>query len=157
ELAGLPAQLLGNTLIVRDLEAARMLAARGAAPFRFVTLQGELLETDGTLTVGTHHAATGILSRKSELTELQQTASELDATIAATERDLAGLRERLAALDSRIEQHSEEIQVLAEQSGDLRSRVQQHQDERHGLDEEVAVSRDELQRIEREISELDVA
>ncbi|HWY85186.1 MAG TPA: AAA family ATPase, partial [Gemmataceae bacterium] len=47
ELADLPAQLLGRTLIVRDLATARALAAH-AAGFRFVTLNGELLEPDGT-------------------------------------------------------------------------------------------------------------
>ena len=64
-------QLLGRTLIVRDLAAARAIAAH-ASGFRLVTLQGELLEPDGTLTVGTHHAETGILSRKSELRELRE-------------------------------------------------------------------------------------
>ena len=74
ELADLPAQLLGRTLIVRDLAAARAIAAH-APGFRLVTLQGELLEPDGTLTVGTHHAETGILSRKSELRELREQAA----------------------------------------------------------------------------------
>src|SRR5439155_16286031 len=55
ELAHLPAQLLGRTLLVRDLTAAREISAHTSG-YRFVTLQGELLETDGTLTVGTHHA-----------------------------------------------------------------------------------------------------
>src|SRR5262249_48228341 len=54
ELADLPAQLLGRTLIVRDLAAARAIAEHTPG-FRLVTLQGELLEADGTLTVGKHH------------------------------------------------------------------------------------------------------
>src|SRR5262249_21351519 len=45
----LPEQLLGATLIVKDLAAARDIA-RTASGFRFVTLQGELLEADGVLT-----------------------------------------------------------------------------------------------------------
>src|SRR5262249_20064402 len=53
--ADLPARLLGRTLIVRDLTAARAIAALDAG-FRCITVQGELLETDGTLTVGAHHA-----------------------------------------------------------------------------------------------------
>ena len=53
ELTDLPAQLLGRTLIVHDLAAARAIAAH-APGFRLVTLNGELLEPDGTLTVGKH-------------------------------------------------------------------------------------------------------
>ena len=98
DLAHLPGQLLGRTLIVRDLEVARTIAALTIG-YRFVTLQGELLEPDGTLTVGTHHAATGILSRKSELRELRGEGVELDRRIADTEHDLAGLRERLGGFD----------------------------------------------------------
>src|SRR5262249_21116906 len=71
DLADLPARLLAGTLIVRDLTAARALAPH-LPGHRFVTLHGELLEADGTLTVGTHHAETGILSRKSELRELRE-------------------------------------------------------------------------------------
>ena len=52
ELADLPAQLLGRTLIVRDL-ADRAQVAEQAKGFRFITLAGELLEPDGTVTVGT--------------------------------------------------------------------------------------------------------
>src|SRR5262249_24528112 len=111
EVSDLPARLLGDTLIVRDLDAARTLSALQGS-FRLVTLQGELWEPDGTLTVGTHHAASGLLSRKSELRELLAQAGELDQTIAVADRDLAGLRERLAGLDRRIETQQDAIQVL---------------------------------------------
>ena len=78
ELADLPRRLLGRTLIVRDLAAARAVAAPAGTAVRCVTLQGELLEADGTLTVGTHHAEAGILSRKSELRELREQQVALD-------------------------------------------------------------------------------
>src|SRR5262249_19004919 len=59
--ADLPSRLLSKTLIVRDLVAARAIHSLSGANFRCVTLAGELLEADGTLTVGTHHAEAGIL------------------------------------------------------------------------------------------------
>src|SRR5439155_3453377 len=93
-----PAQLLAHTLIVRDLASARAIAAHTSG-YRLVTLQGELLEPDGTLTVGTHHAEAGILSRKSELRELRQQLADLDRRLTETERDWADLRERLGDLD----------------------------------------------------------
>jgi chromosome segregation protein len=153
ELAELPAQLLGHTLIVRDLTTARSIAAHTSG-FRLVTLQGELLEPDGTLTVGTHHAETGILSRKSELRELRQQVTALDQRIAESEQDLAQLRERVAALDAEAATRQEEIQVLTEQAADLRARLERHRDRRKGLHEEVAISRDEVQRVEQEIASL---
>lgn len=156
QLADLPASLLGQTLIVRDLDAARELAALGSG-FRFVTLQGELLEADGTVTVGTHHAEAGILSRKSELRELREQAAHLDRQVTEAEQSLMALREAMAALDAKASSLQEEIDVLAEQSTDLRSRIQQHRQRREGLHEEVALSRTEISSVEQEIQGLEGA
>ena len=156
ELTDLPAQLLGRTLIVRDLATARAIAAH-APGFRLVTLQGELLEPDGTLTVGTHHAETGILSRKSELRELREQLVELDTRIIEAESVWQTLRDKLQAAETAFIEHQDAITVLTEQTADLHSRVQRHQDRRQGLHEEVAISRDEIQRIEQEVQALDDA
>ena len=156
ELADLPAQLLGRTLIVRDLATARAIAAH-APGFRLVTLQGELLEPDGTLTVGTHHAETGILSRKSEWRELREQLVDLDLRITEIERDWQALRDNLQGIETRITEQQEEMTVLGEQAADLRSRVQRHQDRRQGLHEEVTVSREEILRIEQEVQTFETA
>src|SRR5262249_3476741 len=156
ELTHLPEQLLGRTLIVRDLEDAREVAGFTSG-YRFITLQGEMLEPDGTLTVGTHHAETGILSRKSELRELRERSAEVDAKIQTAERELADLRDRIATADSRIEQAQREIDVLAEQAADLRSRIGQHRQRRDGLHEEVTLSRTEIIGIEVELQSLRTA
>jgi chromosome segregation protein len=153
EFADLPARLLAGTLIVRDLTAARALAPH-LPGHRFVTLRGELLEADGTLTIGTHHAETGILSRRSELRELREQVADLDRRLAELDRDLIDLREALALLDSRAENGQQEIDVLSEQVADLRSRIGQHRQRREGLHEEVQVSRSEISELEREIERL---
>ncbi len=156
ELADLPAQLLGRTLIVRDLATARAIAEHTPG-FRLVTLQGELLEPDATLTVGMHHAETGILSRKSEWRELREQLVALDLRIAETELDSQALREQLEHIEIALRDRQEEISVLSEQTADLHSRVQVHQDRRQGLHEEVTVSRDEMQRIEQDVQALETA
>jgi chromosome segregation protein len=156
DLADLPAQLLGRTLIVRDLDTARLIASHTSG-YRFVTLQGELLEPDGILTVGTHHAETGILSRKSELRELRQQVAELDLRLIETERDLADLRERLIGLDTRLATLQEEINVLSDQAVEVRSRLGQRRQRHEGLHEEVTLNRSELGRVERDLEEMEAA
>jgi len=151
ELALLPGQLLGRTLIVRDLESARTIGAFTTG-YRFVTLRGELLEPDGTLTIGTHHAETGILSRKSELRELRGQGAALDQRIAEAERDVADLRERIADFDSQAEESQLEIDALGEQAADLHTRLGQHRERRATLHEEVTDSRTEISRLEGEIA-----
>src|SRR5262249_48192329 len=96
-LAALVPQLLGRTLIVRDLHAARLLAAKLPA-FRFITSAGEILERDGTLTVGAHHVSGGMVSRKSELRELRVLIGELERESRNLEQQTAIDGERLASL-----------------------------------------------------------
>jgi len=154
ELADLPEQLLGRTLIVRDLATARAIAE--AAPgYRLVTLHGELLEPDGTLTLGAHHADAGILSRKSELHELRDQLAALDTQVTAAESQLLELRESQTQIERDIVERQEAIGVLAEQTADLHGRVERHRDRRQGLHEEVTVSRDEMQKIEQDVSRLE--
>jgi chromosome segregation protein len=154
ELADLLQQLLGNTLIVRDLDTARRLAAQ-APGVRFITAQGELLEPDGTLTVGGQHAGTGILSRKSELRELRLQSEELNSRIDTTEQDLVGLRKQEEVLETEAASLQDEITVLGEQITDLSARVGQHQERRSGLHLEVETSRSEISGLDQEIASLD--
>ncbi|MSQ93252.1 MAG: chromosome segregation protein SMC [Gemmataceae bacterium] len=156
ELADLPAQLLGRTLIVRDLATARVIAEH-APGFRLITLQGDLLEPDGTLTIGAHHAETGVLSRKSEWRELTEQLAALEVRILEIEGEEQNLRDKLQGSEAASQEQQEIVTVLAEQCADLRGRVQRHQDRRQGLHEEVTVSRDEIQRIEQEVQTLEQA
>jgi chromosome segregation protein len=154
DLAALPAQVLGTTWIVPDLATARELSANRPGR-RFVTLAGELLEPDGTLTVGAHHAELGILSRKSELRDLRAEAARVAEDVAAADRDLADLVEKVAETESQIRTVTQEIGVLAEQAADLRERVGRHRQQRAGLHEEVSINRTELSGLDEEIERLD--
>ncbi len=153
DLAGLPELLLGSTLIVNDLDEARVLAGRRPG-CRFVTLQGELLETNGVVTVGDPRAAGGLLSRKSELRELREQADILDQQIRELDRLLAELREILATLDRRGEEVQQEMQVLGEQAADLRSRLGQQKQRHEGLAEELELSQTEMQQTAEELQTL---
>ena len=154
ELADLPRRLLDDTLVVPDLPAARSLAALHPG-FRFVTRRGELLEADGTLTVGTHHAEAGIISRKSELRELRAQVHVLEDQLRLLDHELIVLRDRVLTCEHRASGTQEEIKVLGEQAADLRDRIVQHRQRREGLHEEVQLSRSEMTSLESEMSDLD--
>ena len=158
ELAGLPRQLLGNVRIAADLATARAMSCDPEfQSCRFITKQGELLDTDGTLTVGTHHAEAGILSRKSELRDLRAQAANLEIEIASAEQFLAGVREQIDALDAPIHGLEQEIELLSSKAGDLQSQIAQHRQNHTRLDEEITLSRAEMQILEQEIASLETA
>jgi chromosome segregation protein len=156
ELTGLPARLLGTTRLVDDLAEARAIASRpGAERLRFVTRQGELLESGGALTVGTHRAEAGILSRKSEMRELRQLAAELDQKIAESERELIDLHARTEAMEEPIYFLQQRIADLVEEASEMRARLSQHRERRSALHEDVAMKRSELEELQQEIAGLE--
>jgi chromosome segregation protein len=152
DLQGLPRQLLGNVRIVPDLATARGMAAdeefRG---YRFITRQGELLDTDGTLTVGTHHAEAGILSRKSELRDLRAQAAGLENDVQSAEQAIAMLKQQIDTLEAPIHGLVQEIELLSNQAGDLQSQVVQHRQNRARIDDEIVLFRAEMNMLEDDI------
>ncbi|MCP4247480.1 MAG: hypothetical protein GY778_10570, partial [bacterium] len=64
--------LLGKTVIVDSLDAARVLARDDTDGHRFVTLDGQVLEADGRIVLGPAASRAGLISRKSELRDIDQ-------------------------------------------------------------------------------------
>ncbi|PAY18141.1 chromosome segregation protein SMC [Rhodopirellula sp. SM50] len=60
--------LLSSTWLVEDLQIARTVKMLSGPGQRIVTRKGEVLESDGTMVVGPPATATGLVSRRSELT-----------------------------------------------------------------------------------------
>jgi chromosome segregation protein len=156
ELASLPDQLLGDVLLADTLADARRLAATFPA-CRFVTRAGELLEPDGTLTIGPLRSGPGIVSRKSELRDLRGQSRALADEIAAAEVGLAGLRHRSDALDGVIEAAETEIDLLSGEAGDLQQKIVLHQQQvRHHL-EQVELARGEARMLEDQVRQGEAA
>jgi chromosome segregation protein len=157
DLAGLPGQLLGNVLVVPDIDAVNKARSELGSEFRLVTRQGELFEPDGTRTVGSNHLEGGIVSRKSELRDLRAEATRLDQQMLVTEGRLTDLQNRIQALQIPIDSLEQEIRMMTDRVGDLQSQMNQHQvnrtrveDELSLLDAEMKLIHDDIERIDRE-------
>ncbi len=124
-LAPVVESLLGRTLIVEDLDAARRAFSELRGGFRIVTLSGDMLHSSGSVTGGLGPGFDGglILARERERRELpsrmeesQRRIHEADATLAkamATERNIRTLISTLG----------ERRRTQAEQLADTRSRA----------------------------------
>ena len=71
-------RLLGRTWLVDRVSTALRLAQSIGRGLEFVTSDGELISADGTIVVGPRQAATGVLSRRSELRACHEQAQELE-------------------------------------------------------------------------------
>ncbi len=107
------ADLLADSVIVSDLDAALAIARELPGPFTLATLAGEVLTHRGTLTGGTP-APQGLLGQRRELKELEE-------ALAISEVGLSGLREALAIVseDATSAERAVETAAMAERQADL--------------------------------------
>ncbi len=161
--------LLGNTLVIEDLDAAVALTRRFRPNARLVTLDGEVINTSGAITGGhSNQKTTGLLSRARELEvlesrigQLQQQATEKDEkrkTYAATIATLQQTRQKLTTQwqNKQIEQTAlaKDIEQANEQVTRLETQLAAVEVENRELRETIAVSREEQQTLDVEIAEL---
>ena len=101
-LPGLAAHLLADTWVVRSLEVAAQLLPLTGSRVRYVTLQGELLEANGNLHMGSFAGESTTISRKSELRTIRSELLKADRQIASSEQGLAALRTEQGSLAQEI-------------------------------------------------------
>jgi chromosome segregation protein len=98
--------LLGDTLIVRDLDSAFVHWNGGGSWNSFVTLEGDVLKADGTVVGGSIGSVeTGVLARKREIRDLENEISLLSADLS-----------RLSAAENESRRRRSELELLQEES-----------------------------------------
>jgi len=139
-LVPLARRLLGSTWIVESLSHALALAPT-APTASFVTLSGELLTADGTLSLGPSHASTGLISRRSELRVLREQMVQIDMDLAAATQAVAQLaqseQDETGNVRSWATEHRQAAEALAEQRSRLRAALERQSrlTEQHAADE----------------------
>jgi chromosome segregation protein len=101
--------LLGNVLVVRDLDTAQRLAAADGRAVRYATLDGQLLDPRGVSVGGIARGPAGVISRRSELRALDARRAAIEADLEVLGRERAEVADRAAAARRRIEQLAERI------------------------------------------------
>lgn len=148
--AGLAKRLLGRTWFVEKLAHAMQLAHSGGDRLTYVTLSGELLEPDGTLTVGPRNASSGLISRRSQLRALQSQLAELQATIDATQETVTRLGEQIAVQECLVERRLTEHQMAVDALAEHRVAITAAEERRSQFDQQRAALAEELQNAEQQ-------
>lgn len=113
--------LLGRTVVARDLDAGIAIMRAGRHAFRLVTLEGDVMHSGGSMTGGSVAArSTSILSRQREIDEhrnavatLTQRVQALNARVTTIQDDLSRAEAEQQAAGERV--HQQDIAVTREQ------------------------------------------
>jgi chromosome segregation protein len=138
--------LLGKTLIVNSLEKAVKLAGNIANDYKFVTLKGELISSKGMIKLGPLGRATGLISRKSRLRQLQET--------------IANITSEITSLENKIDKNTQTKTHLDTLCKDLRTAVYEANTEKMQVDSKLNAIEQNIKRLREEepliVSEIDL-
>ena len=161
--------LLGNTLVIEDLDVAVALTRQFRPRARLVTLDGDIIDTSGAITGGqTNQRQSGLLRRARELETLENEIGKLTQSsnrkvdkrkaYAAKIADLQKTRQTLTAKwqDKRVEKASltKDMEQANLQVVRLEQQLAGVRTENRNLSKAVDASREEQQALETEITEL---
>jgi chromosome segregation protein len=128
--------LLGKTLIVDSIDAVIALSAELGPDYKFVTLKGEFISGDGLVKLGPLGRATGLISRKSRLRQLQDT--------------IANITEEINALENQIDSAVRSGEHLGKLCKDLRTAIYEANTEKTQIASKQAILEESIRRLREE-------
>ena len=141
---------LNNTVVVKNLNAALSLNGH-THTVRCVTLDGELLEPEGTLSGGMRQGQVGIISRKSELKKIEEELAQIQQTLEKLENDKRILIDGLTGLEVETAQLAKRIDQVNIQRFSKDNELTQNERKREELVAEKKINANEMEEIHVEL------
>ncbi len=147
--------LVGDALVVDDMEQAAELRARTAAENILVTRDGILFDGGGVLAGGSKDSFGGLLSKKREIEELAEKTDELSRKKQETEAELENMEARINELTRQWEEKREKSYKLEIEQNNLEKDLRQGTDAYNSMQKEIESLELEVQSSEESIEKLD--
>ncbi len=178
---GIADSLLGRTIVADTLDNAVKLAKQSGHRYRIVTLDGQLLNTGGSMTGGAMVRSAGILGRATQISELKTQVVELEGVVNKSALELTELSKEVQVFDEEISKIMSSMRLLEDEKigytaeakridislsvakesvltakqryEDIKNRLKQNEELSKTVDEEIISLEQELNRTEEEITE----
>ena len=106
--------LLGRTVVAEDMDSAVALAKRFSYRFRTVTLDGQVVNAGGSLTGGSHLKNAGVLSRASQIEQLNEKLSQIKNKYDTAAAEYKTLNEEVSLMNAQMNAAAAELQTANE-------------------------------------------
>ena len=154
ELHPLFRHLLGTTWLVDALPTALELSQFSGPGLRFVTSRCELIDGDGTLTIGAQHSAAGIVSRRSEMQATRVEIEHYSQQQRESQAEIQRLLHRIDQLAPAVRQLEVEVQSLNKSLANQQVRAQNAVSRLDDLEQQTRKFADELQSLQSTQSQM---
>lgn len=128
--------LLGKTIIVENISTAIMLSEKFPAQYRFVTIDGKIFENGLMLKVGPMSQASGLISRKSRLTQLRT--------------DLSAISYQIQQAEQKLQQDNQTNRHLSKLCQDLRTSIYEANTEKTEANSKLSSLEQNIERLSHE-------
>ncbi len=174
--------LLGRTVIVDNMETAIKLAKQNKYSFRIVTIQGDLINSSGSITGGSVTKKTmNILGRGKEITKLEKDVQNLKTKIESLEKEKLGYeeatqetlekatclerklqeidityatqRQKVVAIDENITRIETGLHRLKEEEKELEKQKQKAIEKKEEIQQQIQQLTEETEKLSKKINE----
>ncbi len=119
--------LLGRTVVTEDLDAAIAIAKKYSNRFKIVTLDGQVVNSGGSMTGGSVNKETGMLSRANELEALLKKQGELRQKHSNREAELQEAQRAVDQVEFQISAAKDQLREAEDQVLRLEGEEKQHE------------------------------
>lgn len=137
-------RMLGGTWVVKTLADAVALQQGQGQGARFVTLDGEIVEADGTVVVGPKAVSAGIVSRRSELRALTRELENLDREILEIGQQVKTQTQTQASAETRVQRLIGENSDLGSTLSELKAQAKSSQQQLEQFQQQLTEATDSL-------------
>ena len=161
--------LLGRTVVVKDMDTAISLAKKDQYSFRIVTLQGDIINSSGSISGGSVATKTvNILGRSREIEELEKELKQLEKQIAQKNEEkknyansisdnieeTAKLEKELQEIDITYATEKQKVVAIDENIAKLEGRLTKLREEVSHIQEQMEENRKQKEEKQLEIEQL---
>ncbi|WP_088005900.1 chromosome segregation protein SMC [Indiicoccus explosivorum] len=111
--------VLGNTIVARDLKGAGEIAKLLSNRYRVVTLEGDVINPGGSMTGGASKSQSSVFSRKAELEELTARQIKLKEELTAIRRSAEEQKRNMESARAETEKLRREGELLRDEEAEL--------------------------------------
>lgn len=151
---GLAGQLLGRTVVVRNIDDGIAIARKYRQSIRLVTLEGELINPGGSMTGGAFKNSGNLLSRRREIEEFEKTVSMLKADMESMEMHVAEIKNARASCYNVIDEIQKELRKASVVENTARMNVEQAEAKREEAKKQCAAYLTEQENLEKEFRDI---
>ncbi|MGX9133634.1 chromosome segregation protein SMC [Rummeliibacillus sp. JY-2-4R] len=137
--------LLGHVLVSKDLQGASQIAKACGYRYRVVTLDGDVVNTGGSLTGGSVKQQASLFSRKAELEELTSQLVEMQSSIEKAEKVVSEWKDQVASKSTLLEQLRIQGEEIRSEEVELSARLRELEGTTKRLSLRVSLFSDEQQ------------